>query len=105
MAGPLNGSVMGAARSASRFFAIARVFSVESLLIGQVGGGVGLEGLGAEEVHAIGGTRSRNDDEASDVAGSGHVRAFGGDEVVGLSGGLELDCVREDVGILREEAG
>ena len=76
MAGPLKGSVMGATRRASRFFAMARVLSSDGLLVGQVGGFVGLEGLDAEEVHAVGGAGAGDDDEAGDVAGSGDAGAF-----------------------------
>ncbi len=65
------------------------VFSATGLLIGEVGGGVGFEGFGAEEVHAVGGAGAGDDDEAGDVAGGGDARAFRGDEVVGLGGGLE----------------
>ncbi len=77
----------------------------EGLLVGQVGGVVGFEGLGAEEVHAVGGAGAGDDDEAGDVAGSGDLGALGGDEVVGFGGGFERDVVEEDVGVLLEEAG
>ncbi len=77
----------------------------EGLLVGEVGGIVGFEGLGAEEVHAVGGAGAGDDDETGDVAGCGDLCAFGGDEVVGLGGGLEGDVVEEDVGVLLEEAG
>ena len=77
----------------------------EDLLVGEVAGGVGLEGFGAEEVHAVGGAGAGDDDEAGDVRGGGDVGAFGGDEVVGFGGGLEADVIEEDVGELLEEAG
>lgn len=39
------------------------------------------------------------------MAGGGDACAFGGDEVVGLAGGLEGDVVEEDIGELLEGAG
>ena len=61
----------------------------EGFLVGQTGGGFGLKCLGTEHVHAIGGARAGNDYKPCHVAGSGHARAIGGDEVVGLIRGLE----------------
>jgi hypothetical protein len=39
------------------------------------------------------------------MAGRGHARALGGDEVVGLVGRLKLDLVCKYIGKLREELG
>ena len=75
------------------------------LLVGQAGCGFGLEGLDSEEIHAVGGACPRHNDQSRHMAGRGHARALGGDEVVGLVGRLKLDLVCKYVGKLREEAG
>ena len=105
MAGPLKGSVIG--RDAERFEVLCHreCLCDEGLLVGQAAEFVALEGLDAEEVHAIGGAGAGDDDEAGDVAGRADAGAFGGDEVVGLVRGLQADGVVEDVGVLLEEAG
>ena len=105
MAGPLKGSVTGASRSASRFLAMAMVLSVRVFWSGR---------WAAESASKVS-ARKRSMPSAARVRatmtrratwlGVATLRALGGDEVVGLGGGLELDLVGEDVGILREEAG
>ena len=89
MAGPLKGSVIG--RDAEGFEVLRHGEGLlgDGLLVGQVAGGVGFEGLDAEEVHAVGGAGAGDDDEAGDVVGRGDAGAFGGDEVVGLGRGLQ----------------
>ena len=82
-------------------FAITAALARSVFWSGRCGGRVGLEGLVAEHVHAVGGAGAGHDDESGGLAGRGDPRAFGGDEVVGLVGGFELDLIGEDVGILR----
>ena len=77
----------------------------QGLLVGEMRSVVGLEGLGAEEVHTVGGAGAGDDDKTGDVAGCGDFSSFRGDEVVGLGGGLKGDVVEEDLGILLEDAG
>ena len=66
---------------------------------------VGFEGLGTDEVHAIGCAGVGDDDEASDLAGVGSVAALGGDEIICLVGDLELYVVTEDIGVLGKDVG
>ena len=75
------------------------------LLVGQAVGGFGLEGLLAEQVHAVGGARPRHNHQPRHLAGSVHARALRRDEVVGLIRRLELDLVGKYVGKLREQTG
>ena len=77
----------------------------QKLLGWQVGELIGLEGLDAEEVHSVGSTGAGDDDQSGYVVGGGDAGALGGDEVVGLVGGREVDAAEEDVGVLLEEAG
>ena len=104
MAGPLKGSVIGAARRASRFFAMAMVLSVRVFWSGR------WAAASASKVSA----RKRSMPSAARVRATMTRRAtwlgvatrgaFGGDEVVGLGGGFERDVVVEDVGVLLEES-
>ena len=98
---------LGDGRGAEGFevFGHRKRFVGNGLLIGQVRERVGLEGLGAEELHAVGSAGAGDDDEAGDVQGRGDAGALGGDEVVGLGRGLERGGVGEDVGELGEEGG
>ena len=105
IAGPLKGSVTGATRSASRFFAISMAFSATVFWSGRRAADSASKVSISEEIHAVGGACSRNNDQPRHMAGRGHARALGGDEVVGLVGRLKLDLVGKYVGKLREELG
>ena len=105
MAGPLKGSVMGAVRRATRFFAMARVLSARDFWSGR---------WAASSASKVS-TRKRSMPSAARVRATMTRRATwlgvatrapcGGDEVVGLGGGGHADGVEEDVGELLEEAG
>ena len=83
---------LGYGRGAQGFEALRQGdgLSASTLLVGQVAGGIGLEGLGAEQVHAVGGTRPRHDDKTRELLAGWRCATLGRDEVVGLVLSLEL---------------
>ena len=72
-------------------------------LRGKVAGGIGLKGLGAEEVHTVGGAGARQHDQPRDLIGRRDVRTLAGDKVVRLMRGLQDGHVVVDIRIAAED--
>ena len=65
---------------------------------------VGFEGLGAEQIHAVGGACAGYNDQTRDLVWCSHLCSFGGKKVRGRLGGLDGDVVEEDLRLLAEGA-